>query len=324
MLEVIAESPPSAAFDYDAWAAVYNAAEPQAAFHVSPALVRKGDADREASMYRRRTLGKVNGEAVACGVVMHMSVIYDPKRLWVWVSVAPQWQGRGMGRAMYDDLLQAARADVQPNELVCRVKEDSPVGYGFLTRRGFVTRQRTVPSILTVADAPAPDPARLTRLAAQGVEVMSFAQLRARDPDWRRKLWELRVGIELRQPSPHAITPLTLDQFDRVVVASPALRWGASQVAVLRGGGPCVGLSEVFSDPNDPSHYKTGITGTHMDYVRRGVATALKQAAIQCAAAEGARTLSTENASTNPMLAINTALGFKPLPAICVVTCAVA
>jgi mycothiol synthase len=60
----------------------------------------------------------------------------------------------------------------------------------------------------------------------------------------------------------------------------------------------------------------TGYTGVLRAYRGRGVATALKVAAVQWARARGMAYIYTGNDLTNaPMLAINSQLGFEPLPA---------
>jgi GNAT superfamily N-acetyltransferase len=60
----------------------------------------------------------------------------------------------------------------------------------------------------------------------------------------------------------------------------------------------------------------TGYTGVLRAYRGRGVATALKGAAVQWARAQGLAYIYTGNDLTNaPMLAINGQLGLEPLPA---------
>ncbi|MCD4691179.1 GNAT family N-acetyltransferase, partial [bacterium] len=65
----------------------------------------------------------------------------------------------------------------------------------------------------------------------------------------------------------------------------------------------------------DPTKLHTGLTGTVRSHRRRGIATALKVAAIDLAKKRGVATIETDNEENNPMYALNVELGFEPQPA---------
>jgi mycothiol synthase len=311
MLEFIAESPPSAAFDHEAWARVYNATQAEVAYHVYAEELKRGDEIRPKDLYARRVLAREHGEVVGCGLAMNLAYAFNPQRLWVWVSVPPQHQGRGVGAAIFSDLLQAAHPVVRPTQLMCRVKEDAHASLRFLARRGFTTRLKQVPSALQLDHLDlSPLPALRARLLRDGVEIMSLSALRDRDPDWVHKYWALNADIEARLPSPVPVTPLALDFFVKTILEAPSLCWEATHVAVTADA--CVGLTVLRTVQGAPTCRETGLTGVRVAYQRKGIATALKLAAAQRAAAEGALTIMTENAAINPMLSLNVALGFVP------------
>jgi len=67
---------------------------------------------------------------------------------------------------------------------------------------------------------------------------------------------------------------------------------------------------------HNPERASTGYTGVARAYRGRGVASALKEAAVRWASDHGIQYIYTGNDLTNaPMLAINRKLGFQPLPA---------
>jgi mycothiol synthase len=80
-----------------------------------------------------------------------------------------------------------------------------------------------------------------------------------------------------------------------------------------------IGQSALMRDAHDELLLRTGLTGVHKAYRRRGIATAMKMRAIEYASTlprsgQGLR-IQTGNAKENPMLTLNLQLGFVPQPA---------
>ena len=86
---------------------------------------------------------------------------------------------------------------------------------------------------------------------------------------------------------------------------------------LARDHGVLVGMSSLERLADQPDVLEPGYTAVHPDHRRRGIALALKLRTIEHARARGYRAIATHNNAVNTgMLAINTALGFRPGPAI--------
>lgn len=85
--------------------------------------------------------GKVRGAATLIESTLH------PKMLWAAVNVAPGWQRRGLGSALYDALLPVS--DGRPWLVKLTLRDEA--GTSFLEKRGFYS-PRSVRSIMGVLD----------------------------------------------------------------------------------------------------------------------------------------------------------------------------
>lgn len=320
MLEFRAESPPSAAFDYSTWERVFNASLDDQDARISGDEIRRLDSRIAPHIYTRRVLVYEDGEAVGCALSNHLIYLFKPGFLWIGVSVLPEHRGRGLGAKIFDEMLTALRGAVAPESLMSHAKENAPHSLGFLERRGFVMRQRFVPSCLRLERADfSLLPALRARLQDQNIRIVSLADLAETDPDYQRRLWTLIVDIEQRLPTFTTITPAPFEVFVQRVIESPMLCWRASHVAVA--GDEYVGFSGLRLIQGETVRRQTGLTGVKTGYHRRGIATAMKLAVAQQAAAEGICEITTENDESNPMLTINLNLGFQTGPATRVMIC---
>jgi ribosomal protein S18 acetylase RimI-like enzyme len=239
---------------------------------------------------------------------------YHPHRFVLELAVAPEWQGRGVGGALWTALHGTLR-EHGAQEVRLLAREDHPVAPGFLTRRGFVADKRYFTSALDVtAFEDAPYRALPARLAAQGIFLHSLAALReAETPDLEARLHALMSEVRVDVPRADPATPLSFEVFMEAVLGDPGLLPGAYLVA--EHAGKYIGQTALFRSPVSPELF-TGLTGVARAWRGRGVATALKVAAIGAARALGAATIRTDNASDNaPMLHLNDRLGFVRDPA---------
>ena len=199
--------------------------------------------------------------------------------------------------------------------LVSRAREDDSDRVRFMLRNGFREAMRSPSSVLQVAkfDGSVCRGA-YKRLASGRIRLISLAQLRKKEPDWKRKLRDLRWEIVRDVPSTEPFAKPTVAEFEEMVLRDPALDEEAFFIA-LAADGSFIGMSNLWRNDPEGKRLDTGLTGVIRSYRRQGIATALKMRTIQYAQASGAETIETSNEEDSPMFALNLKLGFEPRPA---------
>ncbi len=298
--------------DYQGIVDVHNAVVPDQPNSVSS--VRHNDETRADNIHFRRWVYEEDGRILAYAGLTHMEWMFHPRKYYVWIDVTPAARGRGIGRALYDTLIAAAR---ERDALTVRtyVDETWTDGIGFLGRRGFDKGPVERKSALDLRRF---DPARfaenLRRVEEAGeLTLLTWMELAA-DPDRDRKYYELDVLIAPDMPSPEPLTTPSYEDYSAQVYGHPMFYPEGNVIAVDEDGG-YVGLSNLWLR-NKPGSIATGFTGVMREWRGKGVATALKVKVLSAAKAAGYEEAVTSNDSTNTgMLGINERLGFEPRPA---------
>ena len=259
-----------------------------------------------------RCTAEEEGQAIGWAEAAHNPWMFHPLKYVLRLEVAPANRRRGVGGALLARLLDELRAR---GALVARVvaREDDAVAIGFLTRRGFAEVWRQIPSELDLA---AFDPTRLAGAAAPaGVGIATLADEIAADRSVLRELYELHAHCNRGQHELDPVTPRPFDEFVAGQVDGPQAMPHAWFLA--RDDGALVGMSSLERVADRPDVVEAGYTAVHPTHRRRGIALALKLRTVEHARAAGYRAIVTDNNAVNAgMLAINTALGFRPGPAI--------
>ncbi len=300
--------------DYESLVAIGNAIEPDSPRTASE--VRDGDKRRDPRVKHRRFLAEWNGAVVGDGGFGQSPWNYHPRKFGMGVAVRPDHQGKGIGAALYDVILEAVRAH-DPLRVTTGTRADRDRALRFLGDRGFVEEMREWESRLDVPVfdfAPYEAERVEQRVEQAGIRLTTMGELAA-DPDRDRKIHALenQLGADVPSTDPH--TDVTMEQWRKMLLESPNFLADGYQVAVHEATGEYVGLSMLFKRQADKD-LDTGLTGVSRDWRRKGIALALKLRAIRFAKEYGAPRIRTENEINNRgMLAINERLGFVKQPA---------
>lgn len=253
----------------------------------------------------------VTHDDVVVGYAVSVHETWDPEgQFYAWVGVAPAWRGRGIGKALYTDVMQFLEHH-DAGTITSEVRDDCSVSQSFAGRRGFEKDRHLFQSSLDLDHFDeSPYLSTLDGVAEAGIRVRSIADF-GDTPDARRKLYEVNAITDRDVPGWTA-PGLTFKEFNEWVYGS---EWYRPDGQLLAADGDCwVGISAIRLYPESQQAFNVH-TGVIREYRRRHIALALKLAAIRYARNQGARSLSTHNDSTNsPMLAINRKLGYVRAP----------
>lgn len=303
--------------DFAQIAALLSAADPD--WPVTPDLLAVWDAAHDPALYRLELVAEQSGRIVGVGHVGHDDFAFEEWRYFGGVTVHPDARRRGVGSALYGALMDRARErgaqDIR--SMLSDQDRDAP-GRAFLAARGFTRTWDRFESRLNTAgaDLDAFDDL-MGAVAAGGVQLRSVADL-AGDPERDRRLWELDWQLFQDVPMGQTLTRRPLDAWLKQELHDPTFSHELSFVAVRPElndplTGPYVGYSTLMSNP--AGFYVIGMTGVRREERGRGVAKALKVAAMRALAAAGGGEIRTFNDPPNrAMLNMNRALGFQRGP----------
>ncbi|WP_412028223.1 N-acetyltransferase family protein [Deinococcus yunweiensis] len=254
------------------------------------------------------------GEPVAVAAILQFAGMYHPDRYHAEIMVLPVAERHGIGTRLADTVAAHLR-ERGAREVLAGAYEHQPHALAFLARRGFTEAMRFYDNVLELTDFDLGAWAEHERVP-DGVRVLSYPQLESElGPE--AALHAFHAGFaEAREDVPRTgeATELTVEDFRRRF-ENPAVYPDGLLLAVTDAG-EVVALSELWRVDGSPARLNTGLTGTRRAWRRRGLALALKLAAIRVAVSAGVTEIWTGNATTNvPMLTVNERLGFRPRPA---------
>ncbi len=297
--------------DYEAIVEIANAQEPDNRTCVEN--IRHRDHAREKKYMFRRIMAELDGRVVATGNFGESNWSHVPGKYTMYFSVHPEYGNRGIGTATYEYITnELAAADLRPTYFATWIRDDRDVAIRFVENRGFKEIMRGASSRLELKEF---DGARFAAVCSRaregGLGIERLDRLMDRVPDALRRLYDL--DWEAMQDMPNDDPPVQRS-FDTYLKIMQPPGFDPRLGYVALDGDRWVGASLLWHNPAERETLGTEITGVLRTHRRRGIATALKVAALADARELGYRAVRTENAASNPMYDINLGLGFKPVP----------
>ena len=280
----------------EAYAAVWGAVVPREP--VTPEEIIRAGARRAGDDVR--LLARREWHVAGCAGIVRSDL---PGRTFVRIAVLPDHRRHGIGTAFLDVAVAEARRQ-RSAFLSTAVEEGDSAGEAFAAHFGFEEAFREVEVVrrLRPDESPPPPPA--------GIEIVPVAS--------RPGLVEGAYAIacialpEMPLPAPYSVPPV--EHWAEEDAVGPGVLHGGTFAAVENG--TVVGFAGLLRRGADPRVAEHGLAAVAPEARRRGIATALKQAQIAWAAANGYRELVTyTQAGNHAMQAVNRHLGYEPRPA---------
>jgi mycothiol synthase len=237
---------------------------------------------------------------------------YHPQRFYVDVEVRPDCQRRGIGSALFDQVMEGLFA-LDPRVLRADAFTNLPQGFTFLQKRGFYEAFRETPVHLDVtAFDPSPYAGLEPKLRDQGILIKTVRELES-DPDRDRKIYDLYwEAVEDLPQEDTRIEKPDLDEWVKWGLNDPTILHDAYFIAMQ--GDEYIGLRELGKYP-DSDLLIGGLLGVRRAYRKRGVGLAMQLRGIAYARAHGCPLLKTCTAIQNaPMQALFNKLGYARDP----------
>jgi GNAT superfamily N-acetyltransferase len=310
---------PTTDAEYQALVDINNAARPEEP--TSLANRRFNDESWQKDKVFQRFVVESGDRLVVEGVYLEPFWSNAPGKYHYGYSVLPEFEEQAEVHTCVYDFVLAQLAERQPTRLSTGTREDRSHRVAWLEANGFVPKMRIAESELDITNF---DFSRFNgaqeRVAAAGVEMLTLAELRDKDPRWMEKLYDMLWEIE--QDVPH-VDPPKREPFDQFVKGfdDPDFWPEGWQMAIDPaaagddGIGAYVGVSMLGKNQALPQRIQTWLTGVVRSHRRKGIALAMKLRAIESAIQQGGTAIRTDNEENNPMLGINKVLGFVEIPA---------
>lgn len=305
--------------DYEAAVAVWNAYWPD--YLETVAEWKSWHATRNKELFQQRLLGELDGQVICYaewGEPTHAD--YPGKYNWEFF-VHPDHDFETNARQIFDHIM-AGLNERNPTKFSTFTRTDKVDYINFISERGYKLAQTEPCSLLDVTTFDtAPFQGIVDKVADTGIKMYAAAELKASDPKWKEKLYELTWEISQDVPSTDPVkkTPFEVysAKLDDPVVTPLDTRYVAVDTTTASDNdlGTYTALSNLSYNKVNPTRGHTGLTGVARAYRRKGIATAIKVYALARAKADGIEVIDTGNDENNPMLDLNIRLGFKPGPA---------
>jgi GNAT superfamily N-acetyltransferase len=296
-------------FDIEAVVRIARAIRPDSIESVAE-HVEWHELQRSAGKSCDRWLVSVDGHVVGSAYVGQSSVFALPSEvITVHVAVHPNHQRQGYGRELLERA-EATASEQHREKAYSYSDETQPRSIRFAEQAEYREIDRGWESTLDLTQCDPNDlRGAVTRVAVNGIRIISSTALALEHDDWKQELHLLHSTVERDIPAPFPISGTPFKVFE---VQNLGRQFVGDGFLVALDGERLVGLTEMQRVEDAQREVSQRLTGVHPDYRGRGIAVALKSQAVIWAAEAGFMSIRTHNAQSNgPMLAINDQLGFE-------------
>ena len=241
----------------------------------------------------------------------------DPGKVSFYLVVEPEQRGQGIGRRLYDHMLQAVLA-AQANKLCVSVLDGCPEGQYFAERRGFIEIRHQIGMELDLAAFDdRPYDAILARLKSEVFRFTSMHELGDTE-EAQRKLFALNDAASASTPGQggeHAWA--SFEDFQASVCWSEWYKPDGQILAIDTPSGAWAAMSAITRMPGKDYAFNL-FTGVDLAYRGRKLGQAVKVLALRYARSKlKAKIVRTHHNTRNlPIIAIDTKFGYRLLPGL--------
>ena len=277
----------------------------------TPEAWAKADHRRNPKCKHQRWVAVEGNRVVGFSSYVQHTDDYHPQRFHINVEVRSEYQRRGIGAALYDEVMNGLQA-FDPRVLRADAFTNLPQGFSFLRQRGFYEAFRETPVHLEVnVFDPSPYAGLQAKLNAQGIVLKTLRELES-DPGRDRKVHDLYWHVD--QDVPREEAQIESVDFDEWLTwpNDPSTLPDAYVIAVQ--GDEYVGLRELGTYQSGDA-LVGGLMGVHRDYRDRGIGLAMQLHGITYAKEHGYRLIKDCTAIQNaPMQTLFNRLGYARDP----------
>jgi ribosomal protein S18 acetylase RimI-like enzyme len=294
--------------DYSALALIHDSLFPN--HPLFPQRVKYEDSCYGQTRYRMKRLvaETESGMGVGFGEYKHLFFSYHPRKFALGIEVHPDWQRRGIGQLLYEQLMEEL-ARIEAQAVWSEVLLTSTPAIAFLRKRGFVEKRKIIESILDLETLDSTKFAGLgEKLRSEGVTINSFSSEMRADQSAGRRLMDLEESAAGDVPNITEGLPMTFHDYEIIILNSSIMLWDGSFIA--KHGEIYVGSSSLLQS-GLRGMVEQGFTAVRPGYRGRDIAQALKLQVAMHAKNQGAKYIRAHNDSENSsMLAVNRKIGF--------------